>query len=72
MPMTKAKSAEQKAASTTIKEERARLAAMAMRDYEAERRATLAKTERLRALRLARDAETSARSGVGGRSKGTR
>ena len=39
-----------------MKEERARDAGQAMKEYEAERRAVLANTERLRALRLARDA----------------
>ncbi len=39
-----------------MKEERARDAGLAMKEYEAERRAVLANTERLRALRLARDA----------------
>jgi hypothetical protein len=38
------------------KEERAREGAKAMSDYEAEARATLKKTARLRALRLAKDA----------------
>ena len=37
-------------------EERARDAALAMREYQAERVATLAKTARLRALRLANEA----------------
>ena len=39
-----------------MKKERARDAGLAMKEYEAERRAVLANTERLRALRLARDA----------------
>lgn len=39
-----------------MREERARDAALAMREYEAERLAVLAKTARLRALRLAQDA----------------
>jgi Mg/Co/Ni transporter MgtE len=39
-----------------MREERARDAALAMREYEAERLAVLAKTGRLRALRLAQDA----------------
>lgn len=41
------------------KEERARDAALAVREYEAEKLAVLAKTARLRALRLAREAETA-------------
>jgi hypothetical protein len=40
-----------------MKECRARDAAQAMRDYEAKRVATLAKTARLRAIRLAKEAE---------------
>ncbi|HEV8391946.1 MAG TPA: hypothetical protein VGQ35_18985 [Dongiaceae bacterium] len=36
-----------------MKEERARDAELAMQEYEAEKRAVLANTERLRALRLA-------------------
>jgi len=40
-----------------LKERRARDAAQAMRDHEAKRVATLAKTARLRALRLAKEAE---------------
>jgi hypothetical protein len=39
-----------------MKERRAREAAQAMKDYEADRAAIRAKTERLRALRLAREA----------------
>ena len=46
------------AAKAATKEERARDAARAMREYEAERVATLAKTARLRALRLAKESET--------------
>jgi hypothetical protein len=38
-----------------LKEERARDAALAMREYQAERLAVLAKTARLRALRLAQE-----------------
>jgi hypothetical protein len=40
------------------KEERARDAALAMQEYKAERLAISAKTARLRALRLAKEAET--------------
>jgi hypothetical protein len=40
-----------------MKERRARDAAEALRDYEAKRVATLAKTARLRAIRLAKEAE---------------
>ena len=52
---TNLKSAPQKP-SMAAKEERARDAALAMREYEAERRAVLARTARLRALRLAKEA----------------
>jgi hypothetical protein len=46
-----------------LKEERAREAATAMREYEAERFATAAKTARLRALRIAKErAEALART----------
>lgn len=38
-----------------LKDERARDAALAMREYQAERLAVLAKTARLRALRLAQE-----------------
>jgi hypothetical protein len=44
-----------KAQKAAIKEARARDAALAMRDYEAERLAILARTARLRALRLAKE-----------------
>jgi hypothetical protein len=40
-----------------MKERRAQDAAQAMRDHEAKRVATLAKTARLRAIRLAKEAE---------------
>lgn len=40
-----------------MKEERARDAALAMQEYEAEKRAVLANAERLRALRLSKEAE---------------
>ena len=39
------------------KEDRDRDAALAIQEYQAERRAVLANTERLRALRLAREAD---------------
>jgi hypothetical protein len=50
------------AAKAAIKEERARDAARAMREYQAERAATLAKTARLRALRLAKEGETTGKA----------
>ena len=40
-----------------IREERARDAALAVQEYEAEKLAVLAKTARLRELRLAKEAE---------------
>jgi hypothetical protein len=43
-----------------LQEQRAREAAQAVRDYEASKRAVDAKTERLRALRLAREAISNA------------
>jgi len=51
-----AKKRPDRTAREAMKEQRDRDAAMAMKEYEAERRAVLANTERLRALRLARDA----------------
>jgi hypothetical protein len=44
-------------AAMTAKEERARDAALAMREYQAEKLAVRAKTARLRALRLAKETE---------------
>ena len=44
------------------KEERARDAALAMQEYEAEKRAVDVKTARLRALRLAKEPETNKRT----------
>jgi hypothetical protein len=51
------KNAQQRAV-MTAKEERARDAALAMREYEANKLAVRTNTARLRALRLAREAET--------------
>ena len=53
--MSSLKNSAEFAAKAAIKEERARDAARAMREYQAERAATLAKTARLRALRLAKE-----------------
>jgi hypothetical protein len=47
---------QERAAKVATKEERARDAALAMREYEAEKLAVRAKTARLRALRLAKEA----------------
>ena len=51
------KNAQQRAV-MTAKEERARDAALAMREYEASKLAVRTNTARLRALRLAKEAET--------------
>jgi hypothetical protein len=62
IPMATAlKNAQQRAFMAT-KEERARDAALAMQEYEAEKLAIRVKTARLRALRLAKEAESSART----------
>jgi hypothetical protein len=53
---TTLKNAQQRA-SMAAKEERARDAALAMQEYQAEKLASAAKTARLRALRLAKEAE---------------
>ena len=50
------KTAEARAAQVAAREERARDAALAMQQYEADKLAILDKTARLRALRLAREA----------------
>jgi hypothetical protein len=54
-----------KAMKAAMKEERARDAELAMREYEAERLAVRAKTARLRALRLAQEAEHALRKKAG-------
>lgn len=51
-----AKARPDRATRDAMKEQRDRDAAVAMKEYEAEKRAVLANTERLRALRLAREA----------------
>ena len=51
------RTAQQRASAAAMRERRAQDAAQAMRDYQANRVATLAKTARLRALRLAKEAE---------------
>jgi len=51
-----AKARPDRAAREAMKEDRARSAAQAMKDYEADRRAVVANAERLRALRLAKEA----------------
>ena len=54
-----AKSDEKRAATANIKQLRAQEAASAMREYQQERLQVLARTERLRALRLSRDRDAS-------------
>ena len=54
--MQSLKNAGERTARIVTKEERARDAVQAVRDYEAEKLAVLAKTARLRALRLAKPA----------------
>jgi hypothetical protein len=54
-----AKSYEKRAATANIKQLRAQEAASAMREYQQERLQVLARTERLRALRLSRDRDAS-------------
>jgi hypothetical protein len=57
---TKSKNDEQRAAATaSMKQLRAQDAASAMREYQQERLVVLARTERLRALRLSRDSQPS-------------
>jgi hypothetical protein len=58
--MSKQSDDEKRAAKSAREEARARDGAAAMREYEAEQRAVLAKTERLRALRLAKQATEAA------------
>lgn len=57
---TTTKARPDRAAREAMKQDRARDAALAMKEYEAERRAVLANTERLRALRLAKEADDAA------------
>jgi hypothetical protein len=54
--MTATKDEQNKAAKAEIKEQRAREGAKAMQEYQKERLAVLARTEKLRAARLAREA----------------
>ena len=56
---TTASNTRQLSAAATVKAERALDKVAAMQEYEAEQLALRAKTERLRALRLAREAETT-------------
>ena len=66
--MSVVKDAQDVATRAAMKEERARDAARAMREYEEEKRAVQARTERLRALRLAREAGIAVEA-VNGESK---
>ena len=58
MPVT-SRPSELPNSAAAMKERRARDAAQAMRDHEAKRVAVLAKTARLRAIRLAKEAEAA-------------
>jgi hypothetical protein len=58
-PAGEAKNDEKRAATANIKQLRAQDAASAMREYQQERLQVLARTERLRALRLSRDRNAS-------------
>ena len=53
---TTVKDSKQRAAAAAMKEQRARDGAQALQEYEAEKLALQAKTARLRALRLAKEA----------------
>ena len=59
---TDVKTAQQRATAMAAKEQRARDAELAMHEYEAEQLAIRANTERLRALRLAKEAADSQRA----------
>jgi hypothetical protein len=56
---TKTKSEEEQSAAAAMKELRARDAQLAMREYQQDKLEVQARTERLRALRLARDSEAA-------------
>ncbi len=58
---TTEKNAQQPTAATALRQARARDAELAMREYQAEKSAIHANTERLRALRLAQEAGKKAR-----------
>lgn len=58
--MTDIRVAQDSAARNALKEERARDAARALREYETEKKAIATRTERLKALRLAKEAADSA------------
>jgi hypothetical protein len=64
--------AQEREAKAAMKEERARDAARAVREYEADKRAVLAKTARLRALRLAKEAGNALDNGTKKQAKGDR
>jgi hypothetical protein len=55
----KSKTPEERSAAATMKELRARDAELAMREYELEKLAVRARTERLRAMRLSRESQAS-------------
>jgi hypothetical protein len=66
------KNAQPRTAMAVMKEERARDAALAMREYEAEKVAVLSNTERLRALRLAKEARNRQQTKTESPAKGNR
>ena len=66
---SKVKTAEEQVAIANAKELRARDAALAMREYQQERQAMAARTEKLRALRLARERELADNPRPAGASK---
>jgi hypothetical protein len=59
-PVAELKPRPDRATRDAMKEDRARDAALAMKEYEADKRAVLTNTERLRALRLAKEAGAEA------------
>ncbi len=56
---SKTKSADEQTALAAMKAQRARDADLAMREYQQEKLAVLARTERLRALRMSRDSQAA-------------
>jgi hypothetical protein len=65
------KSASEQAVRVAAKKTREQDAALAMQEYQAERSAVLARTARLRALRLAKEADVAAASKTVGRRQGS-
>jgi hypothetical protein len=65
------KSASEQAVRVAAKKTREQDAALAMQEYQAERSAVLARTARLRALRLAKEADVVAAGKTVGRRQGS-